>query len=332
MKILRNVTDFDAGSDTPQGAVGAGTLITAGDLTGSHAAPKVAGIAGVTVSGTPVAGEALVTTSGTAASWASVVTPNPLTTEGDIIYQHSGAPTRLAVGATNTLLHGGTDPSYSAVVEADITLANNTTNNVSISKHGFVPIAPNDATKFLDGTGAFSVPAGGGGGISQSFVGYNTIGGTWTTLVNRRYYCKSITLANASTFTSIDAYLRPSTDNVGTGLAAVIMSDNSGAPSVLLAASQMTGVSGVYLSNSSSMPGAGRWLSFPIGTHLAAGTYWICLTGGDNSTFFDMANDGSGSDQTFTTSASLYITGAYPSVWTLTTGSVKWSIRASILS
>lgn len=58
--------------------------------------------------------------------------------------------------------------SISAVVEADITLADNTTNNVSITAHGFAPKAPNDATKYLDGTGAYSVPAGGGGGGSQT--------------------------------------------------------------------------------------------------------------------------------------------------------------------
>ncbi len=69
-----------------------------------------------------------------------------------------------SLGTTTTVLHGNAtgDPSYAAVVENDITLANNTTNNVSITKHGFAPIAPNDATKFLDGTGAYSTPSGAG--------------------------------------------------------------------------------------------------------------------------------------------------------------------------
>lgn len=58
--------------------------------------------------------------------------------------------------------------SISAVVEADITLAANTTNNVSTTKHGFAPVLPNDATKYLDGTGAYSIPAGGGGGANTS--------------------------------------------------------------------------------------------------------------------------------------------------------------------
>ena len=44
--------------------------------------------------------------------------------------------------------------------EAQLSFTNITTNNVSTTKHGFVPILPNDATKFLNGTGAYSVPSG----------------------------------------------------------------------------------------------------------------------------------------------------------------------------
>lgn len=44
------------------------------------------------------------------------------------------------------------------VSDATISTSDITTNNVSTSKHGFAPKAPNDATKFLDGTGAYSVP------------------------------------------------------------------------------------------------------------------------------------------------------------------------------
>ena len=41
------------------------------------------------------------------------------------------------------------------VTDANMTTTDITTNNVSTSKHGFAPKAPNDATKFLDGTGAY---------------------------------------------------------------------------------------------------------------------------------------------------------------------------------
>lgn len=46
------------------------------------------------------------------------------------------------------------------VHDTDIIMSDVTTNDVSTTKHGFAPKAPNDATKFLDGTGAYSVPAG----------------------------------------------------------------------------------------------------------------------------------------------------------------------------
>jgi hypothetical protein len=76
----------------------------------------------------------------------------------------TSVPTALGIGATNTVLHGntGADPSFSAVVEGDLSLSDVTTGNVSTLKHGFVPKAPNDVTKYLDGTGAYSTPATGG--------------------------------------------------------------------------------------------------------------------------------------------------------------------------
>jgi hypothetical protein len=87
-----------------------------------------------------------------------------LTSHGVLTGAGVGNVVPTAEGATNTVLHGNTGaaPTFSAVVEADITLADNTTGNVSTTKHGFVPKAPNIATQFLDGTGAFSVPASGG--------------------------------------------------------------------------------------------------------------------------------------------------------------------------
>lgn len=85
---------------------------------------------------------------------------NPMTTRGDIITATTaGAAQRLAVGAANRVLRSdGTDPSWGQVVEADLNLTDVTTANVSTTKHGFAPKLPNDATKYLDGTGAYSVP------------------------------------------------------------------------------------------------------------------------------------------------------------------------------
>jgi hypothetical protein len=49
----------------------------------------------------------------------------------------------------------------SAVTDAQLSTSDVVTNDVSITKHGFAPKAPNDATKYLDGSGAYSVPASG---------------------------------------------------------------------------------------------------------------------------------------------------------------------------
>jgi hypothetical protein len=46
--------------------------------------------------------------------------------------------------------------------ESDLSVSDITTNNVSSTAHGFAPKVPNDATKFLNGTGAYSVPPGSG--------------------------------------------------------------------------------------------------------------------------------------------------------------------------
>jgi len=62
------------------------------------------------------------------------------------------------------------------VTDANLTTTDVTTNDVSTTKHGFAPKAPNDATKYLDGTGQYSVPASGGSsgkfGIADSNGAY----------------------------------------------------------------------------------------------------------------------------------------------------------------
>ena len=62
------------------------------------------------------------------------------------------------------------------ITDATLPMSNITTNNVSISQHGFAPKAPNDATKYLDGTGAYSIPPSGGGGM-VSASGTDTLTG-----------------------------------------------------------------------------------------------------------------------------------------------------------
>lgn len=79
----------------------------------------------------------------------------------------------------------GTLTNCTGLPEAGQTLADNTTNNVSTTKHGYAPKAPNDATKFLDGTGAWSTPAG-GSGLGYALCGNN--GSTVSPADSTNYY------------------------------------------------------------------------------------------------------------------------------------------------
>ena len=73
-----------------------------------------------------------------------------------IVDDPAGTPITKKVTVSN-LLAGN-------VVESTITLADNTTNNASTTKHGFLKKLSNVATEYMDGTGNYSVPAGSGGG------------------------------------------------------------------------------------------------------------------------------------------------------------------------
>jgi hypothetical protein len=166
---------------------------------------------------------------------------------------------------------------------------------------------------------------GSGSGMAHSFAGYNTAGASWQTVTALRYYCKAITLAADSLVASIDCHVRGNTDNIN-AMSAALAADNATAPGVLIAGSQ---IDNMYFSNSASMPSAARWFTMPIGAYVAAGTYWLCVMALNNR--LDIAYDGSGTDQYFT-SNNFLVMGGYPAAFAITTGTAKYSIRASILS
>jgi len=67
--------------------------------------------------------------------------------------------------------------------DADLSLSAITTNDVSTTKHGFAPTLPNDANKFLNGTGGYTVPSGSAGAGSffgiKSFSAPPSAGWSW---------------------------------------------------------------------------------------------------------------------------------------------------------
>lgn len=81
----------------------------------------------------------------------------------------------LAIGQVSGT---GALASANNVTESTISLSDVTTLNVSTTKHGFAPKAPNDATKYLDGTGAYSRP--GSSGVVRVKTQIFTSSGTYT--------------------------------------------------------------------------------------------------------------------------------------------------------
>jgi hypothetical protein len=115
-------------------------------------------------------------------AWDAKIT-NPMSALGDTIYGGAaGSPTRLPIGAAGTVLKGGATPSWAGIAAGDIGLVNDTVNDVTAARHGFAPKLSGVAGQYLDGQGAWAVPAGvasvytdvsfnvGGGGGSKNVV------------------------------------------------------------------------------------------------------------------------------------------------------------------
>ncbi len=89
-----------------------------------------------------------------------------MTTLGDIIYAAAaGVWTRLAgnVSPTRKFLRqvgsgaASAAPEWDTILDTDVVFSDVTTGDASTSKHGFLKKLDNDATHFLDGTGAWAI-------------------------------------------------------------------------------------------------------------------------------------------------------------------------------
>lgn len=189
--------------------------------------------------------------------------------------------------------------------------------------------SPADATKYLDGTGAYSTPAGGGGGsFTHAYIGYNTVGGSSVGMSGTTQYLKKVTVASAGLIASVGAYLQGNADNVSS-ISAGVLADAAGLPADILAAVGSGGNSQFMIDESSSAhSGPARWIHFPIGLWVTAGDYWLAISGESRH---DIFFDGSGSDVTEDNGGffSQILDGRR---YTNVNSGNKYSIRASFLS
>lgn len=180
------------------------------------------------------------------------------------------------------------------------------------------------ALYFIDDAGAVTGPlgaAGGGSGITQAYLGYNTIGGSSETVTANLWYMKKISPANDCLITDIEVYCKYAND-FGSPLAVALFSDSSG-PARLLAGSEI----GLNLDISD---GGGtftpRWFSMPLGRWVTAGDYWIGFA--QQGTARLIAYYDTGTDVTYQ-AAGDYMTD--PTHGTRTVTSNKYSIRANTI-
>jgi hypothetical protein len=172
-----------------------------------------------------------------------------------------------------------------------------------------------------------------GGGLSQAYLGYNTIGGSTENMTSRKVYAKKITISSSGLLNSIDVYVDAgvASDQVR-DISTAIYSDNSGTPNLIVAHGGNPSLS-MLLDNTSGAGGNTnpRWLSLPIGTWLSPADYWISVAvfGNGAADTFRIYYDGSGSDRHYTSGGDWFADWGF---YTPTTSSNKYSIRASIIS
>jgi hypothetical protein len=161
--------------------------------------------------------------------WVSPLT-NPMTTTGDIIVGGAaGAATRLAIGASGTVLKGGSTPSYATIVNADVS------GSAAIDGSKLqAASASNVGTVSFESSGSFSCTCGGPYVNSAITVSYSRVGKNVSLRFQARRAAGSSSANPISLdFTSMPASLRPAADQV---FASVLVTDagtDQGSPGVV---------------------------------------------------------------------------------------------------
>ncbi len=177
----------------------------------------------------------------------------------------------------------------------------------------------------IDHTGITGV---GGGGVTQAYVGYNTVGVSTEVFTSKRVYMKKVTIGTACLITDIEAYVDTTTDKVDNFIA-VLFADNAGSPKEILAFNGGVTVASAILPTHQIGAGAARWMGQAMGYWAVAADYWIAVgSGSDADIGMRIYKDGSGTDRYYT-AGGVWITDAGYSA--VTTSTDKYSIRANTI-
>ncbi len=179
-------------------------------------------------------GFAATLTVGTLAADVTITLPNTTSTlviSSDSRLSDARTPTTHAT-SHNT---GGSDVVHIDTIGAGTDI---TTNNVSTTKHGLVPKAPNVVTQFLDGTGAWSTPSGTGG--EANTYSNSSIGGIGIILTKTGVDLPFKGIAAASTKIAVanDATNKNVTIDVNQANLAIAYSQLTSVPSALVKTDQ----------------------------------------------------------------------------------------------
>lgn len=187
---------------------------------------------------------------------------------------------------------------------------------------------PGGTTNFLREDGTFATP-GGGGGLTQAYLGYNTVGGSTETPGAKVVYAKKISPANSCLLASVEMYLAFTAD-VARDMMVLFYDDNGSgtAPKHLLWADRRDAL---VLELSGTGPRDARWFGINCnGLWLTGGVdYWIAFcpdlsNGSSVQIYYD-----SGGDVTMTPTTAGQ-SGDW-GLWTTGGGTRKYSMRANTI-
>lgn len=173
-----------------------------------------------------------------------------------------------------------------------------------------------------------STSGGGGGTGAHSYLGYNTIGGTWETATagnNYKRYFKKITVPSDGFLASIGIHVRQHNTNSTVEVQAALLTDSSNRPTDIIAIHTGSNDPVGFLIG---VTDEAQWLHIPIARWITAGDYWIGVQFYASAADFQIAYDTGGSDRVHTPSG-LYMFGHAGEATTDST--FKYSIRADFI-